>query len=67
MRPNGQSSIRIAHPGDKTLAVIPFDKWSDGPVGPGFSYEDFLQQEFFWPGQSVQESVSAGAPTIAIL
>ncbi|MGA2561034.1 MAG: outer membrane lipoprotein-sorting protein [Terracidiphilus sp.] len=60
MRQNGESSIRIAHPGDKALASIPFDKWNDGPVGPGFSYEDFLQQEFLWPGQSVQESVRWG-------
>ena len=25
MRPNGQNSIKIAHPGDKTLASLPFD------------------------------------------
>ncbi len=57
MRPNGASTIRIAHPGDKTLTTIPFEQWSDGPVGSGFSYEDFLQQEFFWPDQKVQSGV----------
>jgi hypothetical protein len=57
MHPGGSSSIRVAHPGDKTLTSIPFDKWNDGPVGPGFSYEDFLQQEFFWPDQTVQSGV----------
>ncbi len=35
MRPNGQNSVQIAHPGDKAPSTLPFDKWSDGPVGPG--------------------------------
>ncbi|MGD0630305.1 MAG: outer membrane lipoprotein-sorting protein [Terracidiphilus sp.] len=61
MRPNGQNSIRIAHPGDATLSPVPFEKWSDGPLGPGFSYEDFLEQQYFWPGQTVLESVRRGA------
>jgi hypothetical protein len=61
MRPNGQNTIRIAHPGDTTLSTIPFDKWSDGPLGPGFSYEDFLEQQYFWPGQTALESVRRGA------
>ncbi len=51
MRPNGESSIWIAHPGDKSLSPLPFEKWSDGPLGPGFSYEDFLEEQYFWPGQ----------------
>src|SRR5580704_6274140 len=33
MRPNGQSSITIAHPGDKSPTVLPVDKWSAGPLG----------------------------------
>jgi hypothetical protein len=67
MRPSGQSSIRIAHPGDKTLAVIPFDQWSNGPLGAGFSYEDFLEQEYFWPGQVALESVHRGARDCDVL
>ena len=64
MRPNGQDSIRIAHPGDKTPAVLPFEKWSEGPVegiGPGFSFEDFLEAQYFWPGQKVLEKTKYGA------
>lgn len=55
MRPNGQSTIWIAYPGDKTPAVLPFAQWGGGPLGPDFSYEDFLEQQYFWPGQ-----ISAG-------
>jgi Outer membrane lipoprotein-sorting protein len=61
MRPNGQDSIQIAHPGDKALSPLPFEKWSDGPLGTGFSYEDFLEQQYFWPGQTPLEAVKYGA------
>ncbi|MGA9667623.1 MAG: outer membrane lipoprotein-sorting protein [Terracidiphilus sp.] len=67
MRPNGQNLIQIAHPGDKTPATIPFDKWSEGPLGPGFSYEDFLEPQFFWPNQTVLEQAKFGARICDIL
>ncbi len=67
MRPNGQNSIRIAHPGDTSLSPVPFAQWSDGPLGPGFSYEDFLEQQYFWPGQTVLESVRRGARDCDVL
>jgi hypothetical protein len=64
MRPNGQNLIRVAHPGDKVPAVLPFDQWSESPVsatGSEFSYEDFLEPQYFWPGQSVSEKTKYGA------
>lgn len=61
MRPNGQNVVRIAHPGDKEAAMLPFSKWSDGPLGPGFSYEDFLEPEYFWPNQVLVEQTRYGA------
>jgi hypothetical protein len=67
MHPGGQSTIRIAHPGDKAFTVIPFDQWSDGPVGPGFSYEDLLQQNYFWSGQAFVESANHGARLCDVL
>jgi hypothetical protein len=61
MRPNGQDAIHIAHPGDKTPTALPFERWSDGPLGSGFSYEDFLEPHYFWPGQAVLEKTKYGA------
>ena len=64
MRPNGQNSIHIAHPGDKAATVLPFERWSEGPVeaiGSGFSFEDFLEPQYFWPGQTVLEKTKYGA------
>ncbi len=51
MRPNGENLIQIAHPGDAAPVTLPFDKWSDGPLGTDFSYEDFLEAQYFWPEQ----------------
>lgn len=53
MRPNGKSLVQIAHRGDVTAAILPFERWSEGPLGAGFSYEDFLEAQYFWAGQSV--------------
>jgi hypothetical protein len=61
MRPNGQSSISIAHPGDKSPTALPVEKWSEGPLGPEFSYEDLLEEQYFWPGQTSEGSAKFGA------
>jgi hypothetical protein len=67
MRPNGQNTILIARPGDKAAAALPFDKWRDGPLGSGFSYEDFLEQQFYWPGQAALEATKYGARSCDVL
>jgi hypothetical protein len=61
MKPDGQNVILIAHPGDKAPSKLPFDKWSDGPLGPVFSYEDFLEPEYFWPSQTALAETKYGA------
>lgn len=60
MRPNGQNTIRVAYPGDKEATIVPFDKWNDSPLGPGFNYEDFFEQQYFWPGQTVVDEAKLG-------
>jgi hypothetical protein len=61
MRPNGPNVVKIAHTGDANPVILPFDKWSDGPLGAGFSYEDFLETQYFWEGQTVLEKSKYGA------
>jgi hypothetical protein len=61
MRPNGHNAIHIAHLGDKVPSILPFDKWSDGLLGTGFSYEDFIEPQYFWPGQTVVSDTKYGA------
>lgn len=61
MRPSGDNEIRIADPGDTAPHIVPFDKWNVHPLGPGFNYEDFLEQEYFWPGQTDEGKQKFGA------
>lgn len=61
MRPGGESTIQIARPGDARPSLLPFEKWSDGPLGPGFSYEDFLETPYFWSSQVAQGKAKFGA------
>ena len=61
MRPDGQSSITIAHPGDKSPTDLPVEKWSEGPLGPGFGYEDLLEQQYFFAGQTSEGNAKFGA------
>jgi hypothetical protein len=67
MRPDGKNAVQIAHPGDKAPAALPFDKWTDGPLGSGFSYEDFTEQQYFWPTQAPPENTTYGARNCDLL
>lgn len=61
MRPDGENLIQIAHPGDAAPVILPFDKWNEGPLGDGFSYEDFLEAHYFWPEQTALADARFGA------
>jgi hypothetical protein len=61
LRPNGQSTIKVAHKGDAAATLLPVERWTEGLAGTGFTYEDFLEQQYFWAGQSVTEHVKYGA------
>jgi hypothetical protein len=58
---NGQNAIRIADPGDTSSHLLPFEKWNEHPLGPGFDYEDFLEQQYFWPIQKSEGMEKFGA------
>ncbi len=61
MRPGGKSTIRIAHPGDAKASELEFAKWNEGPLGDGFSYEDFLEATYFWASQKALGEAKYGA------
>ncbi len=67
MRPDGQNSISIAHPGDKSPTALPAEKWADGPLGPGFGLEDLLEQQYFWPEQASEGAAKFGARNCVIV
>jgi hypothetical protein len=61
MRSNGEHTIQIVHLGETVAHVLPFEKWDTHPLGPGFSFEDFLEQQYFWPGQASEGQATFGA------
>lgn len=48
-RTDGRNTVRIAHPGDSAATELPFSKWMQEPLGEAFTYEDFLEAQYFWP------------------
>ncbi|MGA2754791.1 MAG: outer membrane lipoprotein-sorting protein [Terracidiphilus sp.] len=61
MSAHGDHTIQIAHPGETSAHIVPFEKWNAHPLGPGFNYEDFLEQQYFWPGQTSEGQARFGA------
>jgi hypothetical protein len=67
MHENGQNTIRVAVPGDTAPTLVPFEKWDDSPIGPGFNFEDFWEPQYFWPGQIAADEAKFGAHDCDVL
>ena len=67
MSVSGQVTIQTAHPGEKTASVLPFEHWNDPLVGTDFSYEDMLENQFFWKNQQLLASEKYGARDCFVL
>jgi hypothetical protein len=51
MSVTGQVTIKAVLPGQKTASVLPFERWNDRLLGTDFSYEDMVENQFFWKNQ----------------
>jgi Outer membrane lipoprotein-sorting protein len=67
MRPSGLSTIRIFRPRESQPVLLPFEKWSENVAGSNFNYEDFLQPEYYWRGQTILKSARFGARDCDVL
>lgn len=67
MRPDGRDTIKVFRPHEPTPALLIFDKWDQGLRGSAFSYEDFFEPEYFWPGQTILRSATFGAHLCDVL
>ena len=67
LRPGGQSTVRVFHPRETSPSSLAFAKWGDSVAGTDFSYEDFLQPEFYWKNQAVVKSAKFGARDCDVL
>jgi len=67
MSVSGQVTIETAHPGEKTASVLPFERWNDPLMGTDFSYEDMVEDQFFWKNQELLAPEKYGARDCFVL
>lgn len=67
MSVSGQVTIQTARRGEKTASVLPFERWNDPLVGTDFSYEDMLENQFFWQNQELLAPEKYGARDCFVL
>ena len=67
MTVTGHVTIEVILPGQKTSTVLPFEHWNDPLVGTDFSYEDMLENQFFWKTQELLPPQKYGARDCFVL
>ncbi len=67
MNGSGQVSIEAVLPGEKTASVLPFERWNDPLLGTDFSFEDMVENHFFWKNQEALPPEKYGARDCFVL
>ena len=67
MSATGHLTIQAVLPGEKTASTLPFERWNDPLVGTDFSYEDMVENQFFWKNQETLPPEKYGARDCFVL
>jgi hypothetical protein len=67
MSVSGHVTIEAILPGKKAASVLPFERWNDPLVGTNFSYEDMVENQFFWKNQELLAPEKYGARDCFVL
>jgi hypothetical protein len=67
MSASGHVTIETVLPGEKAVSVLPFERWNDPLVGTDFSYEDMVENQFFWKNQQLLPPSKYGARECFVL
>src|SRR6266446_3075421 len=67
MSVTGNVTIEAVLPGQKAASVLPFERWNDPLVGTDFSYEDMVENQFFWKAQESLPPQKYGARDCLLL
>jgi len=67
MTVTGHMTIEAMLPGEKTASELPFERWNDPLVGTDFSYEDMVENQFFWKSQEALPPEKYGARDCLVL
>ena len=63
----GHVTVEAVLPGEKASSVLPFERWNDPLVGTDFSYEDMVENQFFWKNQELLPPEKYGARDCFVL
>src|SRR6267154_4991785 len=67
MSVTGHVTIEAVLPGEKIASALPFERWNDPIVGTDFSYEDMVENQFFWKNQEALPPEKYGARDCFVL
>ena len=67
MSVSGHVTIEAVLPGQEAASVLPFERWNDPLVGTDFSYEDMVENQFFWKSQALLAPEKYGARDCFVL
>jgi outer membrane lipoprotein-sorting protein len=67
MNITGHVTIEAVLPGEKTAGALPFERWNEPLVGTDFSYEDMVENQFFWKNQEALPPEKYGARDCLVL
>lgn len=67
MSASGRVTIEAVLPGEKAAKILPFESWNDPLVGSDFSYEDMVENQFFWKNQQLLAPEKYGARDCFVL
>ena len=67
MSVSGHVTIEAILPGAKAASVLPFEHWNDRLVETDFSYEDMVENQFFWKNQELLAPEKCGARDCFVL
>src|SRR5580692_2188651 len=67
MSVSGRVTIEAVLPGEKAASALPFERWNDPLVGTDFSYEDMVENQFFWKNQELLAADKYGARDCSVL
>jgi len=67
MTVSGRLTVEAMLPGEKAPSALPFEHWNDPLLGTDFSYEDMLENQFFWKNQELLAPEKYGARDCFVL
>ena len=67
MSVSGHVTIEAELPGEKAASVLPFERWNDPLAGTDFSFEDMVENQFFWKSQELLPTAKYGTRDCFVL